>query len=117
MASKIVVEAGLALRGIRRARTADVMIARHQEVRDTTLRGQAIDQGNEADVPLPGVAAGDHGVARLQDETDGIGRRPQTADLLQHRIDEQRMFVLNCLAIPAPACIAIDDKRKACHIT
>ena len=84
-------------------RRCSFMISRHQKVRHSTLGRQAIDERHETYIPLLDLTSILDGVARLENEPHRIFRAFELFDLCQHRIDDQRVFVLErCSVTPPP---------------
>lgn len=83
------------------------MIPGARRIRRAALGGEAIDEPDEALVPLRGVAAVDHGIAALEHEADGVRSAAEPRDGAQHRLDDERVLVLRIDAVAAAAGVAI----------
>ncbi len=86
------------------------MIARDQEVRHPTLRGQPVDDGHEADVPLRNFLSMGHSIAGLQNESHRRVRGLEFGDLREDSIHHLRVLGLEGNAIMAPASVTIEDE-------
>src|ERR1700675_4908679 len=95
--------------------SAHVMISRHQEVRDTGLGSEPVNQRHKTYFPLMCVLPLRNRVALLKDETHWVRGATEFLDLLQHRVHDDRMIVLNGNAIMPFPRVAIGDKRKLRH--
>src|SRR5579863_8379673 len=93
-----------------RWRGGGFMISRDQKIWDATFRGQAIDERNEADIPLVGVGSVHDCVARLQNEAHRRLRIRKALYLGEHRVHDERMLILDRDAIAAATRVPIDDE-------
>ena len=86
------------------------MVTRCKEIRNAPVGRDSIDQIDKTPIPLARIAAIDDGIAGLKDKLDGSVARGEPFYRREHRIDDQRMFVLLCGPVAAATRIAVDQK-------
>ena len=89
------------------------MVPRSEEVGESGLLGEPVDELNEADVPLCRVPSVDHRIAALEHEAHRIGPRLEGADGAEHGLNDESVLVLEVLSVPASPGVAVDDEREA----
>src|SRR5271166_5227569 len=90
------------------------MISRRQEIRDTALGREPVNQRHKTDIPLVRFLPPGNGVTRLQDETHWIRGAIEFLDLLQHRVHEDRMIVLKGNYVTPSPRVAVHNERILC---
>src|SRR5581483_4560601 len=85
-----------------------IVISGNKKVRYTTVDGDAVDETNEAHIPLLGFLAVQDSIAGLKNEFNWIIGVFQSFDCRNGGIDYQRVFVLNVGAVSAAASISVN---------
>lgn len=88
------------------------MITRRQEIRNTALLRESIDQRDVAHHELSGDGAVLYGVATLPDEPDRVRGAVESLHARQHRLDHELVFGLELHSIVASAGVAVGNEGK-----
>ena len=86
------------------------MIPRREKVGHAAVPREPIDQRHETDIPLMPVAAVDGGIAGLQNELHRVRRRFELFDAREHRVDDERVLVLDLGTVAASARVTVCDE-------
>jgi hypothetical protein len=92
------------------------VVSRSEEVGNSGLLGEPIDEPHETDVPLCRVPAIEHRVAALEHEAHRVGPVTERRDRAEHGLDDEGVLVLELDPVPAPPRIAVDDIRETSDI-